>query len=112
MKKNRHTNAFILLVLEELSVAYGAQIFSHLQSEIPHCLSDSPSVYRALQEMEAKKWVKSDWESTQTGPPRKWYKITPEGRTALHDYAEDITQRQANLTFFLKHYAALNRTNP
>ncbi|WP_068963803.1 PadR family transcriptional regulator [Desulfosporosinus sp. BG] len=110
-KQSRHTNAFILLFLEELSVAYGAQIFSHLQSELPYCLSDSPSVYRALQEMEEKEWVKSNWKSPQTGPPRKWYSITHKGRAALHQYAEDIVQRQANLNFFLKHYAALNRTN-
>ncbi|KUO77979.1 MAG: PadR family transcriptional regulator [Desulfosporosinus sp. BRH_c37] len=111
-KKPRHTNAFILLFLKELSEAYGAQILSHLQSELPYCLSDSPSVYRALQEMQDKEWIKSRWESSQTGPPRKWYTITPKGLTALHEYAEDIVQRQANFNFFLIHYAALNRTNP
>jgi DNA-binding PadR family transcriptional regulator len=111
-KQSRHTNAFILLILQELSAAYGAQILSSLHSELPYCLSDSPSVYRALQEMEEKEWVKSKWESTQTGPPRKWYNITPKGLTALHQYAEDIAQRQANFNFFLTHYAALNRTNP
>ena len=107
-KQSRHTNAFILLFLEELSVAYGAQILSHLQSELPYCLSDSPSVYRALQEMEEKEWVKSHWESTQTGPPRKWYSVTDQGREALQRYAEDIVQRHANFNFFLAHYAALN----
>ena len=110
-KQNRHTNAFILLFLEELSTAYGAQILSHLQSELPYCLSDSPSVYRALQEMEEKEWVKSNWESTQTGPPRKWYSVTHLGQEALQEYAQDIVQRQANLNFFLTHYSALNRTN-
>ncbi len=110
-KQSRHTNAFILLFLEELSVAYGAQILSRLQSELPYCLSDSPSVYRALQEMEEKEWVKSRWESTQSGPPRKWYSVTHKGQEALHQYAEDIVQRQANFNFFLTHYAALNRTD-
>lgn len=111
-KQSRHTNAFILLFLEELSAAYGAQILSHLHSELPYCSSDSPSVYRALQEMEEKEWVKSNWESTQTGPPRKWYSITPQGLTALHEYAKDIVKRQSNFNFFLTHYAALNRTYP
>jgi len=62
--------------------------------------------------MEEKEWVKSNWEPTQSGPPRKWYNITPKGIAALHEYAEDIVKRQANFSFFLAHYAALNPTNP
>jgi len=110
-KQSRHTNAFILLFLEKSSSAYGAQILSRLQSELPYCLSDSPSVYRALLEMEKKKWVKSRWESVESGPPRKWYTITSKGLTALDEYAKDILQRQANFNFFLTHYASLNRAN-
>lgn len=110
-KQSRHTHAFILLFLEESSSAYGAQILSRLQSELPYCLSDSPSVYRALQEMEEKEWVKSSWESTPTGPPRKWYNITPQGLAALHEYAKDIFQRQANFNYFLAHYTSLNNKN-
>jgi len=106
-KQSRHTNAFILLFLKESTSAYGAQVLSGLQAELPYCLSDSPSVYRALQEMEEKEWVKSSWESTLSGPPRKWYNITPEGLIALHEYAQDIIQRQANFDYFLRHYASL-----
>lgn len=107
-KNSRHTNAFILLYLEESSSAYGAQILNSLQAELPHCLTDSPSVYRALQEMEEKLWVESSWKTSESGPPRKWYTITPQGQTALHDYAEDIAQRHANFEFFLRHYAQIN----
>ena len=85
------------------------QLLSRLQSDLPYCLSDSSSVYRALQEMEEKEWVKSNWESPQTGSPRKWYSVTPKGLEALHYYAEDIIQRQANFNFFLAHYAKLNQ---
>jgi len=106
-KQIRHTKAFILLFLEESPSAYGAQILSRLQTDLPFCLTDSPSVYRALQEMEDKCWVKSSWITPETGPPRKWYAITPQGQIALHDYAKDITQRQANFNFFLEHYGRL-----
>lgn len=106
-KHSRHTNAFILLFLEKSSSAYGAQILNSLQSELPYCLTDSPSVYRALQEMEEKHWVDSSWKTTENGPPRKWYTITSQGQTALHDYAKDIAQRHANFEFFLQHYALI-----
>jgi len=110
-KRSRHTNAFILLLLEESSSAYGAQILSSLQTDLPYCLTDSPSVYRALQEMEEKRWVKSCWKTPETGPPRKWYAITPQGQTALHEYAKDIAQRQANFDFFFEHYSQLKINN-
>jgi len=106
-KHSRHTNAFILLFLQKSSPAYGAQILTSLQTELPHCLTDSPSVYRSLQEMEKKNWVQSHWETQDIGPPRKWYCITPEGQGALHDYAEDIRQRHANFNYFLTHYSLL-----
>ena len=111
-KKNRHTNAFILLFLQESSPAYGARILSGLQADLPYCLTDSPSVYRALQEMEEKQWVTSSWQTPDTGPPRKWYEITPLGQSALHDYALDIAQRKANFDFFLEHYARLTNHKP
>ncbi|AET68927.1 putative transcriptional regulator [Desulfosporosinus orientis DSM 765] len=108
-KKSRHTNAFILLFLQESSSSYGAQILSSLQSDLPYCLTDSPSVYRALQEMEEKGWLKSSWKTPETGPPRKWYEITPQGQSALHDYAIDIAKRKANFDFFLEHYTGLSK---
>ena len=110
-KHSRHTNAFILLFLEKSAFAYGAQILSSLQTELPYCLADSPSVYRALQEMEVKHWVQSSWKTSEKGPPRKWYTITPRGQNALRDYAKDIAQRHANFEFFLRHYTLINNNN-
>ena len=108
-KQSRHTNAFILLFLAKSSPAYGAQILSRLQDELPFCLTDSPSVYRALQDMEEKHWIESMWKTSETGPPRRWYSITPQGQTSLFKYAHDIKQRQANFEYFLKHYSQVNK---
>ena len=108
-KQSRHTHAFILLFLYETS-AYGAQILSRLQTEFPFCLSDSPSVYRSLQEMEEKGWIKATWETTPPGPPRKWYQMTALGQTALDAFAQDILQRQANFEFFLSRYSTIKST--
>ncbi|SDG88119.1 PadR family transcriptional regulator [Desulfosporosinus hippei] len=106
-KQSRHTNAFILLLLEKSSSAYGAQILSSLQEELPFCLTDSPSVYRALQDMEEKQWVESSWKTSETGSPRKWYSITPSGQAALKNYALDISQRKENLEYFLNNYTQI-----
>ena len=38
------------------------------------------------------------------GAPRKWYAIASTGKEALAEYAEDIRQRQENLSYFIARY--------
>ncbi len=102
-KHGRHTPAFLLLFLSD-GPAYGASLLTRLQTELPHCLSDSAIVYRSLQEMEKNGLVESSWEMRESGPPRKWYTVTAKGMLSLEGYAEDIRQRHANFEFFLTHY--------
>lgn len=102
-KQYRHTAAFLLLFLRE-GPAYGAQLLAKLQTELPHCFCDSPCVYRTLQEMEEKGLVGTQWETGSGGAPRKYYRITPEGKSALEEQARDIAQRHANLSYFLERY--------
>ena len=52
----------------------------------------NPSVvYRALREMEAREWLASTWDETETqGPPRRVYRITATGDEVLRWWVEDI----------------------
>lgn len=102
-KNGRHTPAFLLLFLNE-GPAYGALLLSRMQNELPCCFSDSAIVYRSLQEMEKGGLVETRWETPESGPPRKWYNITPQGISALKEYAQDIRLRQANFEFFLSRF--------
>jgi len=47
----------------------------------------SGTIYPALRRLEKSKLIRSDWESTAAaesqGPPRKYYRLTIEGRGAL-----------------------------
>ncbi|WP_006715341.1 PadR family transcriptional regulator [Desulfitobacterium metallireducens] len=106
-KHGRHTPAFLLLLLAD-APAYGALLLTRLQTEFPHCFSDSADVYRSLQELEKSGLVITSWETKETGQPRKWYTITPKGRQALKEQAEDIRLRHANFEFFLSHYKNLS----
>ena len=110
-KNSRHTSAFLLLFLAE-APAYGAQLLTRMNSDLPFCFSDSPSVYRSLQELEDNKLVEARWETTGVSQPRKWYSLTPKGWDALEDFKEDILKRRANFTFFLHHYELLNPNTP
>lgn len=102
-KSGRHTPAFLLLFLNE-APAYGALLLSRMQNELPCCFSDSASVYRSLQDLEKSGLVETRWETPESGPPRKWYSITPQGISALKEHARDIRLRQANFGFFLSRY--------
>ncbi|MHB1654541.1 MAG: PadR family transcriptional regulator [Desulfitobacteriaceae bacterium] len=109
-KHGRHTPAFLLLFLTD-APSYGALLLTRLQTELPDCLSDSAIVYRSLQEMEKNGLVETNWETRETGQPRKWYTITPKGMLALKEYAQDIRQRHANFEFFLTHYKNIIQDN-
>ncbi len=99
----RHTPAFLLLMLSD-GPSYGAQLLTRLESELPHCFSDSAIVYRSLAQMDKQGLVETRWVTEGAGQPRKWYFITRKGRMALGEYAEDIERRVKNLTFFLDRY--------
>jgi PadR family transcriptional regulator, regulatory protein PadR len=107
-KHGRHTPAFLLLFLAD-GPSYGALLMSRMQSELPHCFSDSAIIYRSLQEMEKGGLVETNWENPDTGPPRKWYTITSEGRAALAKFAQDIRHRRANLEYFLARYTTISQ---
>ena len=102
-KHGRHTPAFLLIFLAE-APSYGAMLLKRLQSELQYCLSDSANVYRSLQEMENDELVETSWETREAGVPRKWYTITPKGKLALQEQAQDIIKRRANFEFFLSRY--------
>lgn len=102
-KHGRHTAAFLLLFLLE-APSYGASLLTKLQTELPHCFSDSADVYRCLQEMVDNGLVTISWEAQENGQPRKWYTITPKGEQVLSEQADDIRLRHANFEFFLDHY--------
>jgi DNA-binding PadR family transcriptional regulator len=107
-KNGRHTPAFLLLLLAE-APSYGALLLTRLETELPHCFSDSAIVYRSLQEMEKNGWVETSWKLNDSGQQRKWYTITPKGVEALSEQADDIRLRLANFEFFLSRYQVLNQ---
>lgn len=102
-KCGRHTSAFLLLFLSK-GPLYGALLLSKLQTELPHCFSDSADVYRTLQELEQEGFVKTSWETEAGGQPRKWYTITTSGRKALKEQRDDIRMRMENFEYFQKNY--------
>lgn len=104
----RHLPAFILLHLAQ-SKAHGGAIHSSLCEFLPHFNADSGAVYRSLQELERDGSVHSAWDTSETGPARKIYRITPRGWVKLEEWKQDIESRMANLNYFLQTYDKIKK---
>jgi len=65
---------------------------------------DSSVVYRTLRDMEARGWVISDWDTGGSGPPRRIYRLAPEGDQALASWIKVLQETRKVLGRFLTAY--------
>jgi transcriptional regulator len=89
-----------LLILKALSLEpmHGWAIAQRLEQLSREALRvGQGSLYPALQRLEEKGWVDSEWRSTEQGRRAKYYELTPAGRRALgaeqeswHRYVEMV----------------------
>lgn len=80
-----------LLILKALSLEpmHGwavAQRLEQLSREALHV--GQGSLYPALQRLEEKGWIDSEWKATEQNRRAKYYELTPAGRRALGEEAE------------------------
>jgi PadR family transcriptional regulator PadR len=79
----------ILAVLAE-GPSHGYAIARKVEAESANALQlREGSLYPALRELERQGRVESAWEVQESGPARKTYTITPEGRAELAKRAEE-----------------------
>jgi PadR family transcriptional regulator, regulatory protein PadR len=82
-----------MLILKTLTVAsmHGYGIAQHLQQLSEDVLQvEEGSLYPALQRMQLKGWVSSEWGQTPTNRRARYYKLTPLGRKQLAQEVADF----------------------
>jgi PadR family transcriptional regulator PadR len=75
-----------LLILKTLSIGvlHGYGIAQHIHRLSRDALTvEEGSLYPALQRMQTKGWVSSEWKQTPTGRQARYYRITAAGRRQL-----------------------------
>jgi len=107
-KPGRHAPAFTLLILAQ-KPSYGFEILKALEENLAVNNIDSAAVYRSLKKMEEQELVKSSWDTSQSGAPKKVYTITVDGWQELKEHQEDIVNRYKNLKYFLETYEQLDK---
>lgn len=66
---------------------------------------DAGGVYRALRGLERQGLVRSEWQTSDVGPARRTYYVTPDGILSLEGQAQGLSQIHEALHVFMERYA-------
>ncbi len=93
-----------LLLLLRQKPAYGYELIESL-TEFGLEAPDPGTVYRNLRRLEEDGLVESHWDTSGSGPPRRFYKLTGEGEDMLRAWVVTIRKNKELLEGFLRRYA-------
>jgi poly-beta-hydroxybutyrate-responsive repressor len=106
-RKDRYLEPSLLLLLWQ-GPSYGYELMRGLEALGFHDGPPDPgAVYRTLRHMEEYGLVRSEWETTGSGPARRRYWITDRGKHYLANWVEVLEQRYWALGNFLRQYRQL-----
>ena len=93
----------LLLLLAERA-DHGYELASRLRP-LHDGEGDSGGVYRALRALEKHGLVRSEWRTSEVGPARRTYHITPAGLALLAQQVQELKRTHDVLHVFLERYA-------
>lgn len=80
----RGTLEFCVLALVEHEDRYGTEIVRCFGDE--RLAASEGTMYPLLSRLRRVGWLDSKWSESPTGPPRRYYSLTAEGRSALQHF--------------------------
>jgi PadR family transcriptional regulator, regulatory protein PadR len=89
----------ILLVISDGRV-YSSDILNTLKSA--NLLVVEGTLYPLLSRLKTQGLVAYDWEESRSGPPRKYYELTKDGRETLRELQKTWTELHASITSLTK----------
>ena len=81
----RGTLEFCVLAMVETEDRYGNEIVRRLGEE-PGLAAGEGTIYPLLSRLRRSGWLQSKWAESPSGPPRRYYGLTPAGRSALDHF--------------------------
>jgi PadR family transcriptional regulator PadR len=67
---------------------YGFDLVRRL-SDVDGMVTSEGTIYPLLSRLRRDGWVTTSWAESESGPPRRYYVVTPEGRRALHAFTDE-----------------------
>jgi len=108
-KQERYMQPSILLgLLPKASYGYeliqNIQKFGFVEGQAPPGM-----IYRHLRQLEEDGLVSSNWETKGTGPAKRMYTITEEGKEVLAIWTDYMKKQASTLTEFIAAYRKLKK---
>ncbi len=97
--------AYLLLLLRNWNM-HGYQLMQQLML-FGYQPTDPGSIYRQLRQLERQGFIRSSWETSDSGPARRTYTLTDAGNAFLNAWAAAIENYQKTLKFWSDLYAGI-----
>ncbi len=103
-KPDRYMQPSILMALLD-GKSHGYEMLQHI-GEYGFLQGDAPPgmIYRHLRQMEDEGLVASEWDASGTGPAKRVYAVTPEGREVLDAWVRYMERQARTLLEFTARY--------
>ncbi len=79
---------YCVLSLLDGEPLYGFELVRRLAADEVLVTSEG-TIYPLLSRLRRDGWVSTTWAESESGPPRRYYAVTPDGRRALHAFTSD-----------------------
>jgi len=101
---NAGTSAVVLLSILARAdkPMYGYQIAKHIETSVEDMPMTQGALYPVLRSLESSSLLESEVESSVSGPPRRYYKITESGHETLKRWTEIWSQTKVFVDTILK----------
>lgn len=79
---------------------YGFELVRAL-SEADSLVTSEGTIYPLLSRLRREEWVSTTWRESESGPPRRYYQLTPQGQGALRQFTDEWTRFRDAVDQFL-----------
>ena len=79
---------YCVLALLRREASYGYELAQAL-SEVDGLVTSEGTIYPLLSRLRREELVTTFWQESGEGPPRRYYRLTPEGTRALADFTQN-----------------------
>ena len=100
----RGTLEYCVLALLDGEERYGFDLVREL-GEVDGMVTSEGTIYPLLSRLRKDGLIESSWRESSSGPPRRYYRLTPSGREALSAFAIDWARFRDGVEHFLNRKA-------
>jgi PadR family transcriptional regulator, regulatory protein PadR len=109
----RFVEPVVLLLLKQKGQSYGYDLSTAIAK---YALTDAEieraALYRTLRNLEQNGNVKSEWNTEDSGPARRVYRLTPEGERHLEEWAAVLGHVSKSMIRFVKEVEKTTKSRP